>query len=138
MGETGTALKRILAGVAEINDLVLAIASGAAEQSTGLAQINVAIMQTDKITQQNAAMVEETSAAVRTLAGQAEEVALQSDRFRTARASRGDTLAEWASDAQHEAALARQADPRPRQKLMRVAGGVAQPAPQGDDGWTEF
>ncbi len=137
VGETGKALERIVTGVAEINDLVAAIASGAAEQSTGLAQVNVAIVQIDKITQQNAAMVEETTAAARTLATQAEEVAVQADRFRTGASSNAGTIAEWAEDAQRDAAAALQR-PRPAssQRLLRVAGGT--PRPAQDDGWKEF
>ncbi len=63
VAETGTSLERIIAQVAEINTLITAIAKGTEEQSTGLAQVNSAINQMDQVTQQNAAMVEETTAA---------------------------------------------------------------------------
>jgi methyl-accepting chemotaxis protein len=62
VAETGTALKRILSQVEQINSVVIDIAAGAEEQATGLQQINTAINQMDQTTQQNAAMVEEATA----------------------------------------------------------------------------
>ena len=97
---------------------------------------DVAIVQIDKITQQNAAMVEETTAAVRTLAGQAEEVAAEANRFRTGAAS-SDDLSDWADDARRDVAAPPQRGlPAPSRKLVRVAGGA--PRPARDDGWQEF
>lgn len=52
----------------EINGLVSEIAQAAQEQSTGLEQVNVAVNQMDQVTQQNAAMVEESTAASHALA----------------------------------------------------------------------
>jgi methyl-accepting chemotaxis protein len=48
-----------------------AIATSVHEQSTGLGEVNTAVNQIDQVTQQNAAMVEETTAASVTLAGEA-------------------------------------------------------------------
>ena len=81
VSEAGAALGRILASVKQINGLVSGIAAGAAEQSVGLAQVNTAVTELDRITQSNAAMVEEASAAVRALASQAEGVDAQVARF---------------------------------------------------------
>jgi len=61
--ETAKALERIVAQVNEINTVVAAIAASAQEQATGLAQVNTAVTQMDQVTQQNAAMVEESTAA---------------------------------------------------------------------------
>ncbi|OLP56296.1 hypothetical protein BJF92_15495 [Rhizobium rhizosphaerae] len=69
--ETGDALKEISKDIAEINLHVDAIALSAREQATGLGEINTAINQMDQSTQQNAAMVEESSAASSTLAAEA-------------------------------------------------------------------
>lgn len=63
VSETGSALERIMEQVTEINDVMTGIASGAKEQATGLQEINAAINQLDQLTQQNAAMVEESTAA---------------------------------------------------------------------------
>ena len=61
--QTGEALARIVAKVVEINTIVSDIASSAQEQATGLQQINIAVNQMDHVTQKNAAMVEEATAA---------------------------------------------------------------------------
>jgi methyl-accepting chemotaxis protein len=63
VGRAGKALASIVDRVAHISTLVSEIASGAAEQSTGLAEINIGVTQLDQVTQKNAAMVEEATAA---------------------------------------------------------------------------
>jgi methyl-accepting chemotaxis protein len=63
VGETGRALVGIADQVSRIDTLVNSIAASAQEQATGLGQMNVAVNQMDQMTQQNAAMVEETTAA---------------------------------------------------------------------------
>ncbi|MDX2205516.1 MAG: methyl-accepting chemotaxis protein [Hyphomicrobiaceae bacterium] len=72
VAETGKALERILEQVADINKVVIDIAAGAQEQATGLSQVNSAINQMDQATQQNAAMVEESTAAGHSLAQEAD------------------------------------------------------------------
>ena len=72
VGETGQALQRIAAQVAQLNDVIGEIAASAQEQATGLAQVNIAVNQMDQATQQNAAMVEESTAASRALAHEAQ------------------------------------------------------------------
>lgn len=145
VAETGKALERIVAAVGEINDLVAEIASGAVEQSTGLAQVNVAVVQLDQITQQNAAMVEETTAAVRALADQSETVAEELSRFRTGfTGQEGAELIRLEGQSREAAAPTRegtggsahQARTRRSQPLLRVAGGA--PRPVSDEGWSEF
>jgi len=71
VGETGTALEAIVREVQEINQNVTAIVTSAREQSTGLAEINMAVNQMDQGTQKNAAMVEQSTAASHGLAQQA-------------------------------------------------------------------
>ncbi|MER2635839.1 MAG: PAS domain-containing methyl-accepting chemotaxis protein, partial [Rhizobiaceae bacterium] len=66
--ETGGALQRIVRHVNEISDIVATMATSAHEQATALSEVNVAVGQMDQVTQQNAAMVEETAAASRSLA----------------------------------------------------------------------
>ncbi len=63
VGKAGEALNSIVTSVADISTMVSTIAVGASEQSQGLAEINIAVTQLDQVTQQNAAMVEQTSAA---------------------------------------------------------------------------
>ena len=81
VGDTGGALQRIVGRIAEIATLVATIAKGADEQSSGLQQVNIAVSEMDSVTQQNAAMVEEATAAARGLADQAEALAQHVDRF---------------------------------------------------------
>ncbi len=71
VGETGKALDAIVHEVQEINQHVHAIAEAAREQSTGLQEINTAVNTMDQGTQQNAAMVEESTAASHGLATEA-------------------------------------------------------------------
>ncbi len=72
VGETGKALDTIVAQVAEINVNVGAIVETAREQASGLKEINHAVEAMDTNTQQNAAMVEETTAASHSLAHEAD------------------------------------------------------------------
>jgi methyl-accepting chemotaxis protein len=68
---------------AKINDLIQSIVTGAREQSTALAEINSAVNQMDQMTQQNAAMVEETNAATQGLSGEAVKLEGLVRRFNT-------------------------------------------------------
>ncbi|MFT3672223.1 methyl-accepting chemotaxis protein [Aestuariivirga sp.] len=75
VAETGTSLTSIIKRIAEINEIVAEIAESAEYQATGLQEVNTAVEQMDMVTQQNAAMVEETTAATRTLTEQSIELA---------------------------------------------------------------
>ncbi|NRB19123.1 MAG: nitrate- and nitrite sensing domain-containing protein [Rhodobacteraceae bacterium] len=63
VGQAGKALGNIVDRVNHISQLVTEIAEGSAEQSTGLGEINIGVIQLDQVTQQNAAMVEQATAA---------------------------------------------------------------------------
>ena len=82
MGETGRSLERIAAQVAQINSVVGEIAVSAQEQARGLAEVNTAVNQMDQMTQQNAAMVEQSTAASHSLAKEAEVLTQLTTRFR--------------------------------------------------------
>jgi methyl-accepting chemotaxis protein len=75
VGDTGNALSRIVEQVTRLNGLVMDIAASAQEQATGLGQVNSAVNAMDQTTQQNAAMVEQSTAASHGLAHEAEELA---------------------------------------------------------------
>lgn len=70
VNNSGSALGTIEELVTKLDSLVQDIASAANEQSSGLAEITIAIDQLDEVTQQNAAMFEETTAAVQVLKNQ--------------------------------------------------------------------
>jgi methyl-accepting chemotaxis protein len=82
VGQTGEALARIAERVGQISGVVATIAAAAKEQSTGLAEVNVAVNQMDQMTQQNAAMVEESTAAAHNLARETSELFQLMTRFK--------------------------------------------------------
>jgi methyl-accepting chemotaxis protein len=69
--ETGEALKTIGDYITRINSHMESIATSAREQSTGLSEVNIAVNQMDQTTQQNAAMVEQSTAAAASLSQEA-------------------------------------------------------------------
>ena len=73
--DTGKAFEQIESGVKDISAVVEQISKSAEEEATGLEQINGAMGQLDQVTQQNAAMSEEASAASVSLAEQGERLA---------------------------------------------------------------
>ena len=95
--ETGAALTLIQGYVARINEHIHSIATAAKEQSTGLGEVATAVNQMDQTTQQNAAMVEETTNATGRLADEASNLARLIARFKfdgsvfTASAAGADT-----------------------------------------------
>ncbi|RKE85045.1 methyl-accepting chemotaxis protein [Rhizobium sp. AG855] len=78
---TGDALREIEALVNRVNDHVVTIARAAEEQSAALGEINTSVNHMDQMTQQNAAMVEETTASSQVLAGEARQLQAQLARF---------------------------------------------------------
>ncbi len=83
VAQAGTALGRISDQVMQINSLILQISSSASEQAAGLKEINAAVNQMDQVTQQNAAMVEETTAASHVLSDEANTLKQVVSRFTT-------------------------------------------------------
>jgi methyl-accepting chemotaxis protein len=75
VASTGDALARIGSHVEELDSLIGELAEAAKTQSSGLAEISAAVSDMDKVTQQNAAMVEQSTAASHTMTGQAAELA---------------------------------------------------------------
>ncbi len=131
VGQTGKALERIVVKVSEISTLVSDITASAQEQATGLAQVNTAVNQMDQVTQQNAAMVEQSTAASHALAQEASELTRLVARFRTG--------AEEAEAPQRGYSPMR----RPAQPARRLSAVAMKPtqqaAPQAaDENWEEF
>ena len=82
VGRTGEALQSIGGQVAEMNTLFGHIAASAQEQAVGLAQVNAAVNQMDQATQQNAAMVEQSTAVSHAMAGEVRKLGRAVARFR--------------------------------------------------------
>ncbi|MBZ5762389.1 PAS domain-containing methyl-accepting chemotaxis protein [Rhizobium sp. VS19-DR104.2] len=74
VGSTGEALREIVSQVVRVDGNVGAIVEASKEQATGLKEINLAVNTIDQGTQQNAAMVEETSAAAHSLSREAAQL----------------------------------------------------------------
>ena len=134
VAETGRALERIVLQVAEINAVVTNIAASAHEQSTGLDQVNSAVNQMDQVTQQNAAMVEESTAASHSLSQETEELSRQISTFRLGKLS----VVENSRPASAKSPASRA--PRPELKVASSSFGSSAAraiAPAADD-WQEF
>lgn len=71
VNQAGSALVDIVTGVKKVVDIVAEISAASQEQSVGLEQVNTAVGTMDEMTQRNAALVEQTSAAAQSLSGQA-------------------------------------------------------------------
>ena len=82
VAQAGATMQEIVNGIQRVADIVGEIASASREQSSGIAQINQAVTQLDGVTQQNAALVEETSAASNALQEQARELARLAASFK--------------------------------------------------------
>jgi methyl-accepting chemotaxis protein len=70
-GQVAAVLDEILAQIHQVDDLVAEVANASREQTQGIAQINTAVEQVDKVTQSNAASAEEAAAAAQELNSQA-------------------------------------------------------------------
>ena len=82
VGDTGTTMDAILRDVTEVTTIMKQIASASEEQSKGISQVGIAITQMDGVTQQNASLVEEVSAAASALERQTEELQRSVQKFR--------------------------------------------------------
>ncbi|MCG9579959.1 methyl-accepting chemotaxis protein [Vibrio tubiashii] len=72
--ESGETLNEIVEAVQKVTELIAQIASSSLEQSTGIDEINRSITTMDEMTQQNASLVEETSAASQSLKDEGKEL----------------------------------------------------------------
>jgi methyl-accepting chemotaxis protein len=75
VGQAGVTMDEVVASVRRVTDIMSEIANASAEQSAGIEQVNMSIIEMDGMTQQNAALVEEAAAAAQSLQDQASELA---------------------------------------------------------------
>jgi methyl-accepting chemotaxis protein len=135
VGRTREALEAIVAQVGEISGIVSDIAASAQEQASGLAQVNTAVNQMDQTTQQNAAMVEESTAASRSLAQEAEELARLMRAFKVGGSERA---AQSAPAAPAPAASPVRSLRQRATAALRTLGAGGAAAKPSADGWEEF
>jgi methyl-accepting chemotaxis protein len=82
VADAGSTMHEIVASVQRVSDIIGEITAAAAEQSDGIGQVNTAVTQLDQMTQQNAALVEESAAAAESLKDQANRLAQLVAAFR--------------------------------------------------------
>ncbi len=75
VAEAGQTMSEIVGSIQRVSDIVAEITAAAGEQSDGIGQVNVAVSQLDQMTQQNAALVEQSAAAAQSLKDQAARLA---------------------------------------------------------------
>jgi methyl-accepting chemotaxis protein-1 (serine sensor receptor) len=80
--EAGQTMEHIVTSVKKVSDVMHEIELASAEQSNGIVQVNHAVSEMDKATQQNAALVEQAAAAAQTLRDQASDLAKVVDGFK--------------------------------------------------------
>ncbi len=134
--ESGQALGEIVTSVKKVTDIVSEIAAGTQEQSSGIEQVNRAVMSMDEATQQNAALVEQAAAASQAIVDQAQALNVLVARY-TVNAGAGEAGGAGAGAA--AAAATRPSAPgagkRPAARPRRVASGGAVAAA---DDWQSF
>ena len=82
VSDAGATMGEIVASVQRVTDIIGEISAAASEQSQGIVQINSAVTQLDQMTQQNAALVEESAAAAQSLKEQSVKLAELMSHFR--------------------------------------------------------
>jgi len=80
--DAGSTMTEIVASVQRVNDIISEISSAAAEQSQSLGQVNGSVADLDRMTQQNAALVEQSAAAAESLKDQAKRLGALVSTFR--------------------------------------------------------
>ncbi len=136
VAETGKALERIVLQIAEINAIVADIAASAHEQATGLDQVNTAVNQMDQVTQQNAAMVEESTAASHALAKETEELSKLMGRFQLGHLQPSSVVSRMVR--QTPTTTKPLAQGKAVRALRTVGAGQAVRKPEPDSNWQEF
>jgi methyl-accepting chemotaxis protein len=132
-GDAGQTMTEIVSSVSRVSQLIADIAGATGEQSAGIAQANTAVSELDKVTQQNAALVEESTAASESLRSLAIAMAEAVKVFRIDDAAVSALAAQPRIGTRGEPALAAPA-PKP---ALRSAAPKALAAARNDD-WKEF
>ncbi|WP_245515113.1 methyl-accepting chemotaxis protein [Jiella endophytica] len=137
---SGKSLDEILAEVAGMAEVIAEIADNAREQATSLREVSGAADQMDKVTQQNAAMVEQSTAAAQTLSAETDGLAQTIGRFRV---KGGAGAASTARPAAVKPAQPKASPPKPAarpvaQMKATGSGGAAKKPADAQDSWEEF
>jgi methyl-accepting chemotaxis protein len=138
--EAGRTMSEVTNAVARVNDIMEEIAAASGEQSRGIEQVNTAITQMDEVTQQNAALVEQATAASQSLEDQGRKLTQAVSSFRLGT----EHSTGYATPVTSAKALARtQVKPHPVPqetiaKGVRVLRASAKPATSGSKSNAEW
>jgi methyl-accepting chemotaxis protein len=136
VADAGNTMAEVVASVKRVTDIMAEITAASLEQSSGIEQVNQAIVQMDQVTQQNAALVEESAAAAESMEEQAKQLSTVVAVFKVAGgnvATPAKAVIERARGAAKVAAM-----PAKRAKAMRAATPPAVRRTDTDDEWAEF
>ncbi|PRY24366.1 methyl-accepting chemotaxis sensory transducer with Cache sensor [Aliiruegeria haliotis] len=137
VNDSGQALEEIGGMVATLNELVASIAETSTQQATSLTEISTAVNRLDQVTQQNAAMFEETTAAVASLQSQSEMIERSGSSFTLSRGIVRRPRSEPAAEVP-VAAPSSSGSPTPPVSIA-VGQDISQLQPASDDDdWTDF
>jgi methyl-accepting chemotaxis protein len=150
--QSGQTLEKIVASVKKVSDIVAEIAAASREQSSGIEQVNRAVMQMDELTQQNAALVEQATAASQAMAEQVRGLNQMLDRYRvkdmiesaksyattaaattSQRAERRSGSRPWSGRAKTSASA-----PLPARAVANGTGSAVVQDVKNDTEWREF
>jgi methyl-accepting chemotaxis protein len=92
VADAGTTMTEIVSSVKRVSDIIGEISAASSEQSDGISQVNTAVLELDQMTQQNAALVEESAAAAESLSEQAQRLAQLVATFRLAESSHNSAV----------------------------------------------
>ncbi|MGK5034697.1 methyl-accepting chemotaxis protein [Janthinobacterium sp. LB3P118] len=148
VGQAGVTMGEVVDSVRRVTDIMSEIASASQEQSAGIEQVNLSIIEMDGMTQQNAALVEQAAAAAQSLQDQAAELAHVVSIFKLVDGEEKPAAYAPAPVAAAPVAVRKPAPAlRPVKSLTRkteAAAPVAAPAPRkaagagSNDEWEEF
>jgi methyl-accepting chemotaxis protein len=120
--EVSKSFDSIAGSAKKVNDLIAEIAAASGEQSQGIDQVNTAVAQMDKVTQQNAANSEESASAAEEMSSQSEELQSMVAQFRLSSVSQKRT--GGAQAAVHQTHHTSQTKPSLHEKQMSVKAKV--------------
>ncbi|WP_229519229.1 methyl-accepting chemotaxis protein [Massilia rhizosphaerae] len=126
VGQAGETMDEVVASVKRVTDIMSDIASASAEQSAGIEQVNLSIIEMDGMTQQNAALVEEAAAAFQSLQDQAAELQRVVSIFKLAEGEEPVVAETPAPAAPGRAVVVSQAKPQLKKPGQRPAQRSAQ------------
>jgi methyl-accepting chemotaxis protein len=135
--QAGSTMGEIVASVQRVTDIMAEISAASQEQSAGIEQVNQTVVQMDETTQQNAALVEEATAAARAMEDQAVQLGEAVARFRLASQASTVAPARLATAPQpRQVAAALPATKAAPSRPLRTS--AAQPALAAEGDWQEF